>query len=66
MNKVKAEFSPRLLVALERAGVSPKPSVIEREFNQRYWSKLITLHVACLWLRGETMPAHDKYVCPSG
>lgn len=63
MNKAKSEFSQRLLAALERAGVPAKPTVIEREFNQRYWGKPITLHAARLWLRGETMPTHDRLLC---
>jgi hypothetical protein len=63
MNKAKIEFSQRLLTALDRAGVPAKPTVIEREFNQRYWGKPITLHAARLWLRGETMPTHDRLLC---
>jgi len=63
MNKVKAEFAQRLLAALERAGVQPRPAVVEREFNQRYWGKPITLHAARLWLRGDTLPSHDKLLC---
>jgi hypothetical protein len=63
MNKAKFEFSQRLLAALERMGVPAKPTVIEREFNQRYWGKPITLHAARLWLRGETMPTHDRLLC---
>lgn len=63
MNKAKIEFSQRLLAALERAGVPAKPTIIEREFNQRYWGKPITLHAARLWLRGETMPTHDRLLC---
>jgi transcriptional regulator with XRE-family HTH domain len=63
MNKAKVEFAQRLLAALERAGVPAKPTVIEREFNQRYWGKPITLHAARLWLRGETMPTHDRLLC---
>jgi transcriptional regulator with XRE-family HTH domain len=63
MNRVKAEFAQRLQAALERAGVPPKPAVVEREFNQRYWGKPITLHAARLWLRGETIPTHDRLLC---
>lgn len=63
MNKAEYEFSQRLLAALERAGVPAKPTVIEREFNQRYWGKPITLHAVRLWLRGETMPTHDRLLC---
>ena len=63
MNKAKYEFSRRLLAALYRAGVPARPTVIEREFNQRYWGKPITLHAARLWLRDETMPTHDRLLC---
>lgn len=63
MNKAKAEFSQRLLAALDRAGVPARPTVIEREFNQRYWGKPITLHAVRLWLRGETIPTHDRLLC---
>jgi len=63
MDKIRAEFAQRLLAALERAGVPPKPAVIEREFNQRYWGKPITFHAARLWLRGETLPSHDRLLC---
>jgi hypothetical protein len=63
MDKIKAEFALRLRAALERMGVPPRPAVVEREFNQRYWGKPITLHAARLWLRGETLPAHDKLLC---
>lgn len=63
MNKIRAEFAQRLLAALERAGVPPKPAVIEREFNQRYWGKPITFHAARLWLRGETLPSQDRLLC---
>ena len=63
MNQAKVEFARRLHAALESAGVPPKPSVIEREFNQRYWGKPITLHAVRLWLRGETMPTHDRLLC---
>lgn len=63
MNQVKEEFAQRLKAALERVGVAPRPAVVEREFNQRYWGKPITLHAARLWLRGETLPSHDKLLC---
>jgi len=63
MNKIRAEFAQRLLAALERAGVPPKPAVIEREFNQRYWGKPVTFHAVRLWLRGETLPSQDRLLC---
>lgn len=63
MDKVKVEFARRLHAALERAGIPQKPAVIEREFNQRYWGKPITFHAARLWLKGETIPTHDRLLC---
>ena len=60
MEKSKAEFAQRLRDAMRRAGHEPKPAVLEREFNQRYWGKAMTLHGVRRWLQGETIPAHDK------
>jgi hypothetical protein len=62
-NKAKQEFAQRLHAALERAGVPAKPAVVEREFNQRYWGKPVTLYGVRFWLRGETIPSHDKVLC---
>jgi hypothetical protein len=45
---------------MERLGYAPRPSVLEREFNLRYWGKPMTLHGVRRWLRGETMPSNDK------
>ena len=42
------------------AGYEPKPAVLEREFNTRYWGKPMSLHGVRRWLRGETLPTHDK------
>lgn len=42
------------------AGYEPKPAVLEREFNTRYWGKPMTLHGVRRWLRGETLPTHEK------
>lgn len=53
-------FAQRLRAAMERAGYPPRPSVLEREFNTRYWGKPMTLHGVRRWLRGETMPSNDK------
>jgi hypothetical protein len=63
MEKAKAEFAQRLQEALVRVGVPAKPAVIEREFNQRYWGKPVTLHGVRRWLRGESIPTHDKILC---
>jgi transcriptional regulator with XRE-family HTH domain len=63
MEKAKAEFAQRLHDALARVGVPAKPAVIEREFNLRYWGHPITLHGVRRWLRGESVPTHDKLLC---
>lgn len=42
------------------AGYEPKPAVLEREFNTRYWGKPMTLHGVRRWLRGEALPTHEK------
>lgn len=63
MENAKAEFAKRLHKALETAGVPAKPAVLEREFNQRYWGKPITLYGVRRWLLGESIPAHDKLLC---
>lgn len=63
MNQAKIEFARRLHEALVRVGVPTKPAVVEREFNQRYWGKPVTLHAVRYWLRGESIPTHDKILC---
>ncbi|MEQ1662651.1 MAG: hypothetical protein ABL877_08135 [Thiobacillus sp.] len=60
MDKSKAEFAQRLRHAMEAAGYEAKPAILEREFNQRYWGRAVTLHGVRRWLLGETFPAHDK------
>ena len=45
---------------MQAAGYEPKPAVLEREFNTRYWGKPMTLHGVRRWLRGETLPTHEK------
>ena len=60
MNKAKAEFAERLRQAMVSRGYEPKPAVLEREFNQRYWGKAVTLHGVRRWLRGETFPSNEK------
>lgn len=60
MDKSKAEFAQRLRDALQKAGYEPRPAILEREFNQRYWGKAVTLHGVRRWLLGETLPAQDK------
>lgn len=60
MNTPKKDFAKRLRTAMTKAGYEPKPAVLEREFNLRYWGKPMTLHGVRRWLLGETMPDTDK------
>ena len=60
MENAKNMFANRLRDAMEAAGYDPKPAVLEREFNTRYWGKPMTLHGVRRWLRGETLPTHEK------
>lgn len=62
MKTVKQQFAQRLREAMQRAGYEPRPAVLEREFNLRYWGKPMTLHGVRRWLLGETMPDEDKLV----
>ncbi len=45
---------------MQAAGYEAKPAVLEREFNTRFWGKPMTLHGVRRWLRGETLPTHEK------
>jgi len=56
----KADFGTRLCKALEEQGVPLRPSVLEREFNRRYWGRPVTLQAVRRWMRGEAIPAQDK------
>ena len=60
MQNAKDLFANRLRDAMQAAGYEPKPAVLEREFNTRYWGKPMTLHGVRRWLRGETLPTHEK------
>jgi transcriptional regulator with XRE-family HTH domain len=60
MENAKAEFAQRLREAMAAMGYEPKPAVLEREFNLRYWGKAMTLHGVRRWLLGETLPSQDK------
>lgn len=60
MENAKIMFANRLRDAMKAAGYEPKPAVLERKFNTRYWGKPMTLHGVRRWLRGETLPTHEK------
>jgi len=56
----KTEFAQRLRDAMTQAGYAARPSVLEREFNTRYWGKPVTLQAVSRWLNGQALPAQDK------
>lgn len=56
----KVEFARRLQDAMTQAGYAPRPVVLEREFNTRYWGRSVTLQGVRRWLRGEAIPSQDK------
>ncbi|WP_411725253.1 transcriptional regulator [Methyloglobulus sp.] len=56
----KTEFSQRLRKAIEDAGYSLRPTVLEREFNTRYWGRSVTVQAVRRWLRGEAIPSQEK------
>jgi len=56
----KHEFAQRLITAMEKAGYAAKPSILEREFNLRYWGNPVTLQGVRRWLKGEAIPSEDK------
>jgi len=56
----KSDFAQRLRNAMQQAGYAPRPVVLEREFNTRYWGASVTLQAVRRWLRGEAMPTQDK------
>lgn len=56
----KTEFAERLKQAMIAAGYEPRSSVLEREFNQRFWGPSVTFQAARQWLRGDTLPQQDK------
>jgi transcriptional regulator with XRE-family HTH domain len=56
----KQDFAQRLQAAMQAAGYAPRPAVLEREFNPRYWGRSVTLQAVRRWLRGEALPSQDK------
>lgn len=56
----KLEFAARLAAAMREAGYEARPSVLEAQFNTRYWGKPVTYQAVTRWLKGEAIPAQDK------
>jgi hypothetical protein len=56
----KIEFAKRLRDSMVAAGYEPRPVVLEKEFNSRYWGKSVTFQAVRRWLKGEAIPAQEK------
>lgn len=56
MNERKL-FAENLKKILVEKGITPKASVLEREFNLHHYGKPIGLHAVARWLRGEALPS---------
>lgn len=60
MQQAAKEFAERLRRLMEAEGYEPRPAVLEREFNERFWGKGVTFQTASSWLRGKSIPTQDK------
>lgn len=56
----KLEFAKRLAAAMRATGYEARPSVLEAQFNTRYWGRPVTYQAVTRWLKGEAIPAQDK------
>ncbi len=56
----KLEFAARLAAAMRDAGYEARASVLETQFNTRYWGKPVTYQAVTRWLKGEAIPSQDK------
>jgi transcriptional regulator with XRE-family HTH domain len=56
----KTEFSKRLRQAMQDAGYTISPSVLEHEFNLRWYGRSISTQAAWSWLNSKAIPAQDK------
>ncbi|MEY4749238.1 MAG: hypothetical protein RIQ60_1452 [Pseudomonadota bacterium] len=56
----KLEFGERLRAAMVQAGYLARPSVLEREFNTRFWGAPVTIQAVSRWLNGQAIPSQDK------
>ena len=60
MKTPQQKFAERLRAAIEKAGYKAEAAVLEREFNQRYFGKGVTLTGVNKWLKGQSIPRLDK------
>lgn len=57
---VKAQFSERLKLALEKHSLTASPTLLRNAFNERYAGKPISIQTASNWLSGVALPSQDK------
>ena len=58
--KQQALFSKRLIWALEVLGITPSPTILQREYNSISNQPAITIHAARKWLMGEAIPTQGR------
>ena len=56
----KIEFSNRLRDAMVKAGYVASPSVLENEFNLRWYGRSISNQAAWGWLNNRSIPTQEK------
>jgi transcriptional regulator with XRE-family HTH domain len=56
----KIDFSNRLRDALVKAGYAASPSVLENEFNLRWYGRSISNQAAWGWLNNRSIPTQEK------
>ena len=56
----KIEFTHRLRAAMVQAGYAVSPSVLEHEFNLRWYGQPISNQAAWGWLNSRSIPKQDK------
>lgn len=56
----KIEFSNRLRQAMVQAGYVASPSVLEQEFNLRWYGRSISKQAAWNWINSKAIPTQDK------
>lgn len=56
----KTEFAQRLKTAMAAAGYEPRPAVLEKQFNSRYWGRSVTFQAVARWLNGQSIPSQEK------
>ncbi|MFA7267881.1 MAG: hypothetical protein WC073_00920 [Sterolibacterium sp.] len=56
----KSAFAKRLRDGMVAAGYEPRPIVLERGFNSRYWGRSVSFQAVRRWLKGEAIPSQEK------